>query len=140
MKNLEEDCDLTQLASARVALATGGESVKEAMYIFEEKMDQTSPNPMLLNGLAACHMQLKRFGEAQKPLEEALKLAPADVETLVNLVSCYANLRKPEKDVQALLDKLKAASPDHPILAQLAQCDATFDKVAAEQLQKSATA
>ncbi|CAK9013392.1 Coatomer subunit epsilon-2 (Epsilon-coat protein 2) (Epsilon-COP 2) [Durusdinium trenchii] len=131
LQRLDDDCTLTQLATAWVHLANGSSKAQEAAYIYQEQMDKTVASAALLNGLGVANMQLKKFGEAAKSLEEAHQKDPSNVDVLVNLISCYINDRKPAKQVDQAVSKLRMAAPSHPLLAQLAACASAFDAKAA---------
>ncbi|GBG30378.1 Coatomer subunit epsilon [Hondaea fermentalgiana] len=128
MQDLDDDSALTQLSLARVHLASGGEKYQEAAYIFQEQIDKTMSSTLLLNGLAASHMQMKNFSDAEKYLQEARQKDPKDVDVLINSISCAANLRKP---LQPLIGALKEVAPGHPLLEQLGSCKSEFDRMAA---------
>jgi len=129
MERLDDDCTLTQLAQAQCHLASGdAEKYQEAAYIFKDQMEKSVSSPMLLNGMAVANMQMKRFDEAEKYLQEAYAKDPSNPDILINLISCSANLCKPTNE---LLGKLAAVHPGAPVLSQLKSCLATFDKVAA---------
>mmetsp|Transcript_11992 Transcript_11992/g.20422 ORF Transcript_11992/g.20422 Transcript_11992/m.20422 type:complete len:294 (+) Transcript_11992:418-1299(+) len=129
MQSLDDDSALTQLSLARIHLASGGEKYQEAAYIYQEQIDKTIASALLLNGLAASYMQMKKFGEAEKYLEEALQKSPQDVDVLINSISCAVNLRKP---IKPFLSALRGAAPSHPLLSQLDACKAEFARVASE--------
>ena len=80
MLEKDDDAPLTQLANAWVNIATGGERVQEAGYIFQELGDRFNWTPKLLNGSAICNMVMGKFDQAEKQILEALSKDPRNPE------------------------------------------------------------
>merc|ERR1711904_585062 len=72
MQQNEDDATLTQLASAWVNLAKGGNQIQEALFILTDLAEKYNQTVTLLNGMAACHMSKGEFKDAEVLLKEAL--------------------------------------------------------------------
>mmetsp|Transcript_34732 Transcript_34732/g.55657 ORF Transcript_34732/g.55657 Transcript_34732/m.55657 type:complete len:223 (+) Transcript_34732:473-1141(+) len=139
MQNIDDDSAVTQLAMAWVYLASGGPKYQEAAYIYQEQIDKTASSALLLNGLGTCYLQMKRFDEAEKYLEEAHEKDPSDADVMVNLLSAYKNLHRPVAKAEPIIKKLRAVGGVLPIMQQLVACEKVFDKVAAQHAQTAQT-
>jgi len=136
MRSVDEDATITQLASAWVSVATGGEeNLSQAMTIYAELIEKWNPTPLLLNGVATCHMhQLDKKDSlrlAERELLKALEKNPSDPETLANLIVCCQHQNKPVEVINRYVSQLKARAPTHPWVTSLASKEASFDLHAA---------
>jgi len=136
LQKIDEDAPLTQLVGAWVHLAHGGDKVKEAAFAYEELIDKFDASTSLLNGVAACHMHLGEFEEAEKYLLQAMSKSPC-AETLVNLLAASIHLGKPQEEQDRYISQLKSTYPTHPAVVRMIRNEETFDRVA-DQMKKSA--
>jgi len=118
MKRIDEDHTLTQLASAWASLGSGTKNgSQEALYTYQELLERHGATEMLLNGVAACHLSLNQFADAERVLQEALSKNPANPDTLVNMIAVAQHRQKPAELVKRYRDKLTEVAPQHTALA-----------------------
>jgi len=132
LTKFDEDASLTQLVSAWVNLARGGKKIQEACYAYEELIDKFEPSLLLLNGLAACNMHLRKFDEAETHLLAALQKGQNDADTLINIIACYHHMGKAPDVVERYSLQLFDAHPNHPYVKKMKRVEAQFDRVAAQ--------
>jgi len=129
MLERDEDATVTQLAQAWTNMATGGEKIQEAYYIYQEMIDKLGGTALLLNGQAVTFIAQGKYAEAETALGEALEKDPNNPETLVNLVVLAQHQGKSQEQSTRLLSQLKDLEPGHPFLQKMEQKEADFDRM-----------
>jgi len=130
MLQSDDDATLTLLAVAWVSIAMGGEKIQEAFSTFQELSEKYGTTGLLLNGLAVCCLHLKRYGEAERYLLQALEKNSSDPETLINLIVTYQHEDKSQEIIARQINQLKTIAPKHPWCLGLQKANDDFDRFA----------
>jgi coatomer protein complex subunit epsilon len=128
MYKMDEDATLTQLTTAWVHMALGGDKLQEAYYILQELAEKFGQTVQLLNGLAVYQMLAGKYEEAERLLNDALGKNNNDADTLANLVACSPHTGKSPELVKRYESQLTATSPHHGWVANMTAMSASFDR------------
>lgn len=130
MQVIDEDATLTQLATAWTYLAKGGETVQEAVYIYQDLLERHGATDQILNGMAACHLAMGKTDDAERVLKEALTKNPNCATTLINVICSSKHKNKPAELVARYFAQLELVAPSDPWLLDYKQKESEFDQLA----------
>ncbi|GIY51628.1 coatomer subunit epsilon [Caerostris darwini] len=116
LKEIDEDCTLTQMSQAWVNLQKSGDKLQDAYYTFQELTDKYATTPLLLNSQAAALFALGKFEEAQPVLQEALDKDPNSPDTLANMVVATQHIGKTHEVSKRYLTQLQHSYSNHPFV------------------------
>lgn len=134
MQQIDEDATLTQLATAWTHFFSGaGETIQEAIYIYQDLLERHGATDQILNGMAICLLAMGKSDETERVLAEALTKNPRGAVSLINVI-CSSNYKnKPSELVARYFAQLQLVAPSCEWLMDYKQKEAEFDQLA-EQL------
>lgn len=132
LQEKDEDATVTQLAQAWTNMATGGDKIQEAYYIYQEMIDKLGGTALLLNGQAVTFLAQGKYAEAETALQEAIEKDPNNPETLVNMIVLAQHQGKQPEVCSRYLSQLKDLEPSHSFLLKLEQKEADFARMVAQ--------
>ncbi|XP_018010201.1 coatomer subunit epsilon [Hyalella azteca] len=129
MQEKDDDATLTQLAQAWIHVASGGDKLQDAYYVYQELIDKNTSTPLLLTGQAACFLGQGKTEEAEAALQEALDKDPNCADALVNLMVLAQHTAKPADVSSRYLAQLRDSHAAHEILRDLRAREDDFDRL-----------
>ncbi|KAK4313568.1 hypothetical protein Pmani_015100 [Petrolisthes manimaculis] len=129
LQEKDDDATLTQMAQAWTHIATGGEKLQDAYYIFQELMDKNSSTPVLLNGQAVCFLGQAKNEEAEGALQEALDKDPNNPDTLINLMVLAHHTDKPQEVASRYLAQLRDDHKTHKFVEDIKMKEEEFNRL-----------
>jgi len=127
LQKMDEDATITQLATAWVNVAMGGEKINDGFAIFQDLIEKYGPSVHLLNGSAVCALHTKKYAEAEKYLLQALEKNSSDVDTLTNLIVCYQLQYKSTEIITRQINQLKTGFPNNNWTRNIKRLEESFD-------------
>ncbi|KAK8739660.1 hypothetical protein OTU49_003455, partial [Cherax quadricarinatus] len=129
LQEKDDDATLTQMAQAWTHIATGGEKLQDAYYIFQEMMDKNSSTAILLNGQAVCFLGQGKYEEAEGALQEALDKDPNNPDTLINLMVLAHHTAKPKEVASRYLAQLRDEHKCHKFVQDIVAKEEEFNRL-----------
>ncbi|XP_039278146.1 coatomer subunit epsilon-like [Nilaparvata lugens] len=131
MQEADEDATLTQLATAWLNIALGGDKLQDAFYILQELVDKYGVSCQLLVGQAACQVGLCRWEEADSLLHDAQEQDNADADAAINAILVNHHFNK-ITEANRMLTQLKESSSKHRFVKEILAKEDEFDRLEAQ--------
>lgn len=129
LQEKDDDATLTQMSQAWIHIASGGEKLQDAYYIFQELIDKNSSTAVLLNGQAACFLGQGKYEEAEGALQEALDKDPNNPDTLINLMVLAHHTAKPQEVASRYLAQLRDEHKSHKFVEGIVAKEEEFNRL-----------
>lgn len=128
MQDLDEDATLTQLTSAWVALASGGENgLREAVYVLNDLIGKWNSTPLLAGALSCALNAQGKFAEAEKAMAGCSN--PNHPSVLRNRIVALLHENKAPNEV---INALRSVDPAADFFRDTERLSKSFDECAAK--------
>lgn len=125
-----QDSIIFNLAEAYLNSVENGESLRGALYFFEE-LSHTNPSYRSLIGQLVLNLQLHQFPEAEEIFRQLDELEGVNDDVLANQVS-YASIIGDEELVEKKRQELQKLNPNHPTIVDYNEKNELFDSIVAK--------
>ena len=137
VKEWSQDSPLTQLLTAWLDLARGGEDhYRSAYYTFQEYADtatDSAAKARMAIAQAVCELQMGNYEEADATLANVLAKDADNADALANK-TVLAALRGQRDDWRKTYDHLATVDATHPLVRKVTKAEADFDRLAQQYI------
>lgn len=137
MADIDDDDVLTQLCTAWLYIAQGGNKITEASFLLQELVDKFGPSTTVMVSSAVCQLHLANYNDANNFLKQARALAletggKVSADTLINYVVALQLTKRSPEIIAKITKELNDSYPTSPWIQTQKEMGALFDTYASK--------